>query len=798
MSSAALVEEVGVAEKQPGATTAPQTTGSEAPAPAADARTDSEKMLDARKPGMCYVQRPYQMTLATWAREVDAAKARLSAEYPEPCFPPPPPPKPEEPAPGSEPLSTATPAANAPPATTTTPPADAASKAHSAAGPPPSADVPMQGQTEAQPAAPQATTTTPADAASKAAEGETTQSAAGCPPPSAGVPTAPKEKLEPAQAPEPAAPAATGSEPAAAAAAAQSAEAPPAAPKDAKELKDGTAPSTAAAAAAATEAAEPLPLMCCDFISKGHCKYPTCKFAHTDGGQCCQYKARCREGHAERGQQEKRKRANDGGEPATKRARGSNKGRAKLTHRLQTRGDKPTWAGEKNFIPESFFSVWRPKVSSMRRRSDWTCALCKNRNQAKYNSYSCYACFKLITDDVDQKSRLVGGKEQGDQPASAGWYEPRAKKKIDWEGKTYLSPLTTVGNLPFRRICSQFGVDITCSEMACADNLLRFQSSEWSLLRRHESELQYGLQVACSSPTEGAMLGKLLAELNYDYDFVDLNCGCPIDVMINRGMGSALIETRNQKKLRGILTGLHFQPKPVTLKVRIGADERSPTLHTWIDQIADWGADAITIHGRSRRQRYSKLANWDYIQTCAEKSPVPVIGNGDLLDYTGWNQRIASGVAGAMTGRGALIKPWLFTEIKEQRHWDISSHERFEMLKDYAKKGMDHWGADMRGRATTRRFMCEWLGFLCRYVPVGIIETMPQKHNERPDTFRGRNDLETLMGSDKSEDWIKISELILGPCEPGFVFVPKHKSSAYSVSRDGHILKQEDKPVDVE
>ena len=157
------------------------------------------------------------------------------------------------------------------------------------------------------------------------------------------------------------------------------------------------------------------------------------------------------------------------------------------------------------------------------------------------------------------------------------------------------------------------------------------------------------------------------------------------------------------------------------------------------------------IHGRSRLQRYSKLANWDYIAEIAKSQSanlrqIPVIGNGDVFSYTDYETNVLSRVADgdgedgcsnnllptAMLGRGALIKPWLPTEIKERRHWDISASERLDILKDFVRFGLEHWGSDQQGVNHTRRFLLEWISFLHRYVPVGMLEVIPQKMNQRP------------------------------------------------------------------
>lgn len=132
-----------------------------------------------------------------------------------------------------------------------------------------------------------------------------------------------------------------------------------------------------------------------------------------------------------------------------------------------------------------------------------------------------------------------------------------------------------------------------------------------------------------------------------------------------------------------------------------------------------------------------------------------------------------------MLGRGALIKPWLFKEIKEQKHYDPSSKERFEMLQKYMNYGLEHWGSDTKGVENTRRFLLEWQSFLHRYVPFGILQNPPQKINQRAEHFKGRDEMETLMASTNCADWIKLSEMLLGPVPDGFNFLPKHKANSF-------------------
>ncbi|XP_061520659.1 tRNA-dihydrouridine(47) synthase [NAD(P)(+)]-like [Phycodurus eques] len=352
------------------------------------------------------------------------------------------------------------------------------------------------------------------------------------------------------------------------------------------------------------------------------------------------------------------------------------------------------------------------------------------------------------------------------------------KKQIDFQDKLYLAPLTTCGNLPFRRVCKRLGADITCGEMAMCTNLLQGQQSEWALLKRHESEDLFGVQVEGCFPDTMTRCAELINN-NTEVDFVDINSGCPIDLVYKKGGGCGLM-TRT-RKFEQIVRGMNYVLEvPLTVKIRTGVQEKNNIAHKLIPEMKNWGISMITLHGRSREQRYTKLADWDYITTCSKlASPIPLFGNGDILSYEDAIKAKETGVSGIMIARGALVKPWLFTEIKERRHWDISSGERLDILREFSNFGLEHWGSDTRGVEKTRTFLLEWLSFMCRYIPVGLLERVPVKINERPPYYMGRNYLESLMASQNVGDWIRISEMLLGPVPPNFNFLPKHKANSY-------------------
>ena len=396
-------------------------------------------------------------------------------------------------------------------------------------------------------------------------------------------------------------------------------------------------------------------------------------------------------------------------------------------------------------------------------------------------------------------ARKSGGSNSNQSSSSsvgAGTILPE-RRKIDFDRKIYIAPLTTVGNLPFRRIMKQFGADITCSEMAMCENLIKGQRSEWSLLRRHPSEDIFGVQIADNRSYFLAKTAELI-ERETDADFIDLNMGCPIDVVCRKGAGSALMQRKNRVKQIVDYVRRAAPKTPLGLKMRIGWSAKKVNAHEFAMEAAESWNDTVAyvaIHGRTRQQRYTKKADWSYIQSVVDRvcGKLPIIGNGDVYTYKDWEAHLkmsesnqeAARPTTCMLARGAIIKPWLSTEIKERRHWDISAAERLDIYKKFVRYGLEHWGSDEMGVSRVRRFLLEWLSFLYRYIPVGLLERPDAVHlNDRPPRFVGRSDLETLLASPASEDWVKITEMLLGPVPPHFRFVPKHKANAWAKTVD--------------
>lgn len=322
-------------------------------------------------------------------------------------------------------------------------------------------------------------------------------------------------------------------------------------------------------------------------------------------------------------------------------------------------------------------------------------------------------CLSLIFDNTHALS------SSSNTPTPPPHHESNIQSSLS--NKMILAPLTRGGNLPFRRLCTDFGLETSLSEMIYARSLLKGDAVEQARLRRWKDEPTYGVQFATNQVSEGVNAIRQAEEMGAD--FCDLNCGCPIHEATRRGLGSSLL--RSPKKLHKLVKGLVDGSNiPVTVKIRLGCEADTINCLENVRGIREAGASAITIHGRTAQQGYSKNADWELIQQAVRETKeegyghVPIIGNGDILTYYEARRRMKeSGVDSVMVGRGALCKPWIFKEFNDDATYLPDAKERVQIYRTLANYMKDHFGDDAMGRKKSWNFLPWHFEFLSRYTP---------------------------------------------------------------------------------
>ena len=282
-----------------------------------------------------------------------------------------------------------------------------------------------------------------------------------------------------------------------------------------------------------------------------------------------------------------------------------------------------------------------------------------------------------------------------------------------FRGRLVMAPMTRGTDLPFRRLVGEWGAEVCVGEMAYAHKIVRGERSERALLRRHPSERVFGVQLAGKHVEVMAEAARIAVDTGAD--FVDVNLGCPIDDTTRRGFGAALLE--RPSRVAAIVGAMKAAvPVPITIKLRLGWAQDKPTFLKIARAAEDAGVDAIALHARSRAQRYRRPADWSAIAALVQAVRVPVVGNGDVLDWSDAERRIAeTGCSSVMVGRWALVKPWIFREHALRRDLDPSPEDRLRVLRRYVELALEHFGDDERGRTRTRQFLAFHQDFFRRY-----------------------------------------------------------------------------------
>ncbi len=232
---------------------------------------------------------------------------------------------------------------------------------------------------------------------------------------------------------------------------------------------------------------------------------------------------------------------------------------------------------------------------------------------------------------------------------------------VTLENNLILAPMAGVTDLPFRLLCKEQGAGLLCMEMVSAKAILYKNKNTEELLSIDEREHPVSLQLFGSDPDIMAQIAHQIEER--PFDILDINMGCPVPKVVNNGDGSALMKNP-------ILAGkiiektVNAVKKPVTVKIRKGFDDEHINAVEMAHIAEESGAAAIAVHGRTREQYYSGIADWEIIRKVKEAVSIPVIGNGDLICAKDIEKMAEeTGCDGFMIGRGVQGNPWLFHQI---------------------------------------------------------------------------------------------------------------------------------------
>ena len=229
------------------------------------------------------------------------------------------------------------------------------------------------------------------------------------------------------------------------------------------------------------------------------------------------------------------------------------------------------------------------------------------------------------------------------------------------ENEVFLAPMAGVTDLAFRLICKEYGSGLLYTEMINAKALCYDDEKTKGMLKIEEEEHPVAVQIFGSEPEFIAGATEILNE--HSNEILDINMGCPAPKVVKNGDGSALMKTP-QLAAKVIEAAAKKSKKPVTVKFRKGWDEDSINAVEFAKMAEASGAQAITIHGRTRAQYYSGTADWDIIEEIKNVVKIPVIGNGDIVTIEdAINIRKKTGCDAIMIGRGAQGNPWIFNRI---------------------------------------------------------------------------------------------------------------------------------------
>jgi nifR3 family TIM-barrel protein len=298
----------------------------------------------------------------------------------------------------------------------------------------------------------------------------------------------------------------------------------------------------------------------------------------------------------------------------------------------------------------------------------------------------------------------------------------------------FLAPMENVTDASFRYICKEYGADVMYTEFISSDGLIRDARKALEKLKTFSYERPIGIQIY-GHITEALVEAAHIAE-EAAPSFIDINFGCPVNKIANRGAGSGMM--RYPEKMIDISKRVVDAVKlPVTVKTRLGWDENSKIIVDLAESLQDTGIKALTVHGRTRSQLYKGEADWTLIGEI-KKNPrmhIPIIGNGDITtDVQAKEAFERYGVDGIMIGRATYGRPWIFKEIHHflntgEHMIPLSVEEKVALAKKHLLKSVEVKGERV-GVLEMRRHLSAYFKSLPDFKPIRIKLVTEDSHLE--------------------------------------------------------------------
>ncbi len=270
-----------------------------------------------------------------------------------------------------------------------------------------------------------------------------------------------------------------------------------------------------------------------------------------------------------------------------------------------------------------------------------------------------------------------------------------------------LAPMEDVSDPPFRSVCKVNGADLMYTEFISSEGLIRDAEKSVQKLDIYDSERPIGIQIFGDNIESMKKAASISEEAKPE--ILDINYGCPVKKVACKGAGAGILLDldKMQKMTEEIVKQVDI---PVTVKTRLGWDDNSIKIVEVAKRLQDVGIQALTIHGRTRKQMYKGPANWDYIAR-VKNDPniiIPIFGNGDVdSPDKAKKYKEKYGVDGIMIGRAAIGNPWIFNQIKSYLHEgkflskpDIN--ERINVVKKHLEFSIK-WKGEKLGLIEMRR-----------------------------------------------------------------------------------------------